>query len=235
MIQQNFIQLYEKSFNQNWELPALSDYKGISYTYGEVAKQVARLHLMYEAMDIKKGDKIAVFGKNSANWCISFMSVFTYGAVVVPILSDFKPDDAQTIINHSDSVMLIVDRQIMETLSEADLKTVKAILSMEDFDILSGKPSEKFRMACEQSDEQFHKKYEGVFTREHIKYVKVDNSEIVQINYTSGTTGFSKGVVLSANSLAGNVIFAMHNMELNPGENMLNVLPLAHCYGCAFD
>lgn len=235
MIQQNFIQLYEKSFNQNWELPALSDYKGISYTYGEVAKQVARLHLMYEAMDIKKGDKIAVFGKNSANWCISFMSVFTYGAVVVPILSDFKPDDAQTIINHSDSVMLIVDRQIMETLSEEDLKAVKAILSMEDFDILSGKPSEQFRMACEQLDEQFHKRYEGVFTREHIKYAEIDNSEIVQINYTSGTTGFSKGVVLSANSLAGNVIFAMQNMELNPGENMLNVLPLAHCYGCAFD
>ncbi len=235
MIQQNFIQLYEKSFNQNWELPALSDYKGISYTYSEVAKQVARLHLMYEAMDIKKGDKIAVFGKNSANWCISFMSVFTYGAVVVPILSDFKPDDAQTIINHSDSVMLIVDRQIMETLSEEDLKAVKAILSMEDFDILSGKPSEQFRMACEQLDEQFRKKYEGVFTREHIKYAKVDNSEVVEINYTSGTTGFSKGVVLSANSLAGNIIFAMQNMELNPGERMLAILPLAHCYGCAFD
>ncbi len=235
MIQQNFIQLYEKSFHKNWALQALSDYKGISYTYGEVARQVARLHLMYEAMGIRKGDKIAVFGKNSANWCISFISVFTYGAVVVPILSDFKPDDAQTIINHSDSVMLIVDRQILETLSEADLKAVKAILSMEDFDISSSKPSEKLKMAYEQLDKQFQKKYKGAFTREHIKYAEIDNSEIVQINYTSGTTGFSKGVVLSANSLAGNVIFAMQNMELHPGENMLNVLPLAHCYGCAFD
>ena len=235
MIQQNFIQLYEKSFNQNWGLPALSDYNGISYTYGEVAKQVARLHLLYEAMGIKKGDKIAVFGKNSANWGISFISVFTYGAVVVPILSDFKPDDAQTIINHSDSVMLIVDKQIMETLSETDLKAVKAFLSMEDFDILSSNPSAKFAKACKQLDEQFHKKYGGVFTQEHIKYAEIDNSEVVQINYTSGTTGFSKGVVLSANSLAGNVVFAMQNMELNPGENMLNVLPLAHCYGGAFD
>lgn len=235
MIQQNFIQLYEKSFTQNWELPALSDYKGISYTYGEVAKQVARLHLMYDSMGIKKGEKIAVFGKNSANWCISFISVFTYGAVVVPILSDFKPDDAHTIINHSDSVMLIVDRQIMESLSETSMKEVKAILSIEEFKILSGKPSEKYQTAVEQLDDLFFKKYSGDYTRDHLKYAEVNNSDVVQINYTSGTTGFSKGVVLSANSLAANVIFAQQNMDLNPGENMLNVLPLAHCYGCAFD
>lgn len=235
MIQQNFNELYEKSFKENWELPALSDYKGISYTYGEVAKQVARLHLMYETMGIKRGDKIAVFGKNSANWCISFMSVFTYGAVVVPILSDFKPDDAHTIINHSDSVMLIADKQIMETLSETEMKSVKAILSIGDFDILSSKPTATFLKAYEGLDDLFHDKYDGVYKREDIKFAEVDNSEVVEINYTSGTTGFSKGVVLTANSLAGNIEFATKSIELNPGERMLALLPLAHCYGCAFD
>ena len=119
MIQQNLIKFYERSFSENWDLPSLSDYNGVSYTYGEVAKQVARLHLLYEGLGIKKGDKIAVFGKNSANWCISSMSVITYGAVVVPILADFKPDAAHSILNHSDAVMLLVDKQIMETLSES--------------------------------------------------------------------------------------------------------------------
>ena len=235
MIQQNFIKLYEKSFSENWALPALSDYNGISYTYGEVAKKVARLHLLYEGLGIKKGDKIAVFGKNSSNWCISCMSVFTYGAVAVPILADFKTADAHTIINHSDSVMLLVDKQIMETLSEAEMVNIGAILSVDDFEILSVEPSAPFKTTHEQLDELFTRKYNGDFTREHIKYAEVDNSQVAQINYTSGTTGFSKGVVLTANSLAGNVDFAMRSIELNAGERMLSIIPLAHCYGCAFD
>ena len=216
-------------------MPALSDYNGISYTYGEVAKKVARLHLLYEGLGIKKGDKIAVFGKNSSNWCISCMSVFTYGAVAVPILADFKTADAHTIINHSDSVMLLVDKQIMETLSEAEMVNIGAILSVDDFEILSVEPSAPFKTTHEQLDELFTRKYNGDFTREHIKYAEVDNSQVAQINYTSGTTGFSKGVVLTANSLAGNVDFAMRSIELNAGERMLSIIPLAHCYGCAFD
>jgi long-chain acyl-CoA synthetase len=202
MIQQNFIQLYAHSFRQHWDLPALSDYNGKTYTYGELAQQVARLHLVYESLGVKKGEKVAVFGKNSAHWCIAFMSVMTYGAVVVPILSDFRPGDAQTIIDHSDSVMLLVDASIMETLDEKVLKKIEAILSLDDFGILSSKPSAKFKGAVEKLDESFKKKYPDGFTREHISYAEVDNSEVVEINYTSGTTGFSKGVVLSANSLA---------------------------------
>ncbi|MCP4312570.1 MAG: long-chain fatty acid--CoA ligase [Bacteroidetes bacterium] len=235
MIQQKLIKFFERSFSENWDLPSLSDYKGISYTYGEVAKQVARLHLLYEGLGIKKGDKIAVFGKNSSNWCISSMSVITYGAVVVPILADFKPADAHTIINHSDAVMLLVDKQIMESLSEAELENVRAILSVDDFGILSAKPSEVFKKSFDQLDELLTEKCKGDFTREHIKYAEVDNSEVVQINYTSGTTGFSKGVVLTANSLAGNVDYAIRSIELNPGERMLSIIPLAHCYGFAFD
>lgn len=236
MIQKNFIKLYEESFARNFDLPALSDYTSdVSYTYGEMARQIARLHLLYEAAGVKKGDKIAVFGKNSSNWCVGFMSVITYGAVSVPVLADFKPADAHTIINHSDSVMLLVDTQTMKGLSEAEMKNVHSILSLDDFGILSAKPSAALEKAHKDLDILFEKKFPDGFTREHIKYAEVDNSEVVEINYTSGTTGFSKGVVLSANSLAGNVDFAMRSIELNPGEKMLALLPLAHCYGCAFD
>ena len=236
MIQKNFIKMYEESFAKNFDLPALSDYTSdLSYTYGEMARQIARLHLLYEEAGVKKGDKIAVFGKNSSNWCVGFMSVITYGAVSVPVLSDFKPADAHTIINHSDAVMLLVDSQTMNGLTEWEMKSVKSIISLDDFGILSTKPLPELKKANENLEELFYKKYTKGFGPEQVKYAEVDNSEVVEINYTSGTTGFSKGVVLSANSLAGNVDFAMRSIELYPGEKMLALLPLAHCYGCAFD
>jgi long-chain acyl-CoA synthetase len=151
------------------------------------------------------------------------------------VLADFKPADAHTIINHSDSVMLLVDSQTMEDLTEEEMKPVKNILSLDDFGILSAKPAAAFRKAHVGLDGLFEKKYPDGFTKDHITYATVENSEVVEINYTSGTTGFSKGVVLSANSLAGNIDYAMRSIELNAGEKMLALLPLAHCYGCAFD
>ena len=236
MIQKNFIKLYEESFAKNFDLPALSDYTSdISYTYGEMARQVARLHLLYEVAGLKKGDKVAVFGKNSSNWCVGFMSIITYGGVAVPVLADFKAADAHTIISHSDAVMLLVDNATMKELSEAKMKGVKDILSLDDWGILSSNPDAAFVKAHEDLDELFYKKFSKGFGPEQVKYAEVDNSDVVEINYTSGTTGFSKGVVLTANSLAGNVDFAMRAIELNSGEKMLALLPLAHCYGCAFD
>lgn len=236
MIEKNFIRLYEESFARNFDLPALSDYTSdISYTYGEMARQIARLHLLYHAAGVKKGDKIALFGRNSSNWCVAFMSVITYGAVSVPILSDFKPADAHTIINHSDAVMLLVDNQTMKELSEKEMKQVKSILSLDDFSNLATTPPDALVKALKDLDTLFEKKFPDGFGRDQVQYAEVDNSEVVEINYTSGTTGFSKGVVLSANSLAGNVDFAMRSIELNAGEKMLALLPLAHCYGCAFD
>jgi len=236
MIEQNFIKLYEESISKNFDLQALSDYTtDISYSYGEIGAQVARLHLLYEAAGVKKGDKIAVFGKNSSNWCVSFLSVFTYGAVVVPILSDFKPTDAHTIINHSDSIMLFTDKQIMDGLSEAEMKKVKSIIALDDFSLIGSKPPAAVKKAHGELDKLFEKKYPEGYTKEDVKFAEVNNSEVVEINYTSGTTGFSKGVMLSGNSLAGNVTFAMRSIELHPGEKMLALLPLAHCYGCAFD
>ncbi|MEA3461675.1 MAG: AMP-binding protein [Bacteroidota bacterium] len=236
MIEQNFIKLYEESISKNFDLPALSDYTtDICYTYGEMGARVARLHLLYDAAGVKKGDKIAVFGKNSSNWCVSFLSVFTYGAVVVPILSDFKPADAHTIINHSESIMLFTDKQIMEGLSEAEMKHVQSIISLDDFSLICSSPPAALKKAHGELDKLFEKKYPKGYTKEDVKFAEIDNSEVVEINYTSGTTGFSKGVMLSGNSLAGNVTFAMRSIELHPGEKMLALLPLAHCYGCAFD
>jgi len=236
MIQKNFIRLYEESFQKNFDLPALSDYTSdTSYTYGEMARQIARLHLLYEVAGLKKGDKVAVFGKNSSNWCVGFMSIISYGGVAVPVLADFKPADAHTIIKHSDSVMLLVDNTTMNTLTESEMPEVKTILSLDDWGSLSSKPDATLLKAIEDLDELFYKKFTKGFGPEQVQFAEVDNSEVVEINYTSGTTGFSKGVVLSANSLAGNVDFAMRSIELNSGEKMLALLPLAHCYGCAFD
>ncbi|MEX0987010.1 MAG: AMP-binding protein [Bacteroidales bacterium] len=235
MIQQNFIQLYEDSFRNFWDLPALSDYQGPEITYGELSGRIARTHLLFRELGINKGDKIALFGKNSANWCVVFMASLTYGAVVVPILSDFKSAEATNIINHSDSVFLFADKSMFADLKESDMEKLMGTIAIEDFSVASPKPSKQMKDAVEKLDDMFAKKYPDGFTREHLKFPEVSNSDLVEINYTSGTTGFSKGVMLSANSLAGNMVFARGAIELNAGEKMLAVLPLAHCYGCAFD
>lgn len=235
MIQENFIKFYEKSLIENWDLPALSDYEGTVYKYGDVAVMVAKQHLFYKEIGIKKGDKIALYGKNSANWCVSFLATITYGAVVVPILADFKPVDARNIINHSDSVLLYTENSILDALDEKEMKALKTVLSLDDFSVSAAKPTKKIKDAGDKLEEIFAAKYPEGFKEEDLKFPEIDNSELVEINYTSGSTGFSKGVMLSANSLAGNMVFARENMELNQGDVMLAVLPLAHCYGCAFD
>ncbi len=235
MIQQNFIKLYEDSFRENWDLPALSDYQGPEITYGDLSERVANMHLLFRELGIKRSDKIALFGKNSANWCVAFMATITYGAVVVPILSDFKPEDATNIINHSDSMLLFADKSIFEGLKETDMEKLIGTVAIEDFTVISPKPKKKLKDAVDKMDELFKKQYPDGYSKDLLKFPEVDNSELVEINYTSGTTGFSKGVMLSANSLAGNMVFARNSIELNAGEKMLAVLPLAHCYGCAFD
>lgn len=235
MIQQNLIKLYEDSFKSYWDLPALSDYEGPEISYGQMAGHIARTHLMFRELGIQKGDKIAFFGKNSANWCIAFLGTLTYGAVTVPILSDFKPEEATNIINHSDSVLLYADKSYVDGLKESELKSLKGIIAIEDFSVLVSKKGEKLQEIYSKLDALFTEKYPNGFTRDDLRYPELSNSELVEINYTSGTTGFSKGVMLSANSLAGNIMFARGAIELNPGEKMLAVLPLAHCYGNAFD
>ncbi len=235
MLKENFIQYIEDSIKNNWDLPAFSDYKGSTYYYKDVARKIARIHLMFEQCHVEKGDKVALLGKNSSNWAMTYLSIVTYGAVVVPILADFHPDDMHHIINHSDSVILFVDDPTWENLDEGNMPDLRAIISLNDFRILIEGNREKVSSIFNQLSDLYAEKYghDGL-TREQFSVEKISNQEVGVLNYTSGTTGFSKGVMLPLNSLAANIRFANENMPLQPGDNMVSFLPLAHTYGGAF-
>ncbi|MGL4779703.1 MAG: AMP-binding protein [Bacteroidales bacterium] len=236
MIKENFIQLFADSFKKNWELKALSDYvEKTSFTYGEVATEVAKLHMLFEACHIKQGDKIALIGRNTSSWCIVYMATITYGAVIVPILPDFNPNDVHHIVSHSDSVLLFTTDQIWESLEEEKLTGIKGAFSLTDFRCIYQKDGETIQKFMAHRAEEFKKKYPNGYHIENINYAKRSNKELALISYTSGTTGFSKGVMLSANNLAGNTVFGLTTNLYSPGDNCLCFLPLAHAYGCAFD
>ena len=235
MLKENFIQYLEDSIQNNWDLPALSDYKGSTYYYKDVGRKISRIHIMFEQCDVKKGDKIALLGKNSANWAMTYLAIVTYGAVVVPILPDFHPDDMHHIINHSDSVILFVDDPIWENLDEANMPQLRAIISLSDYRVLIEGNREKVQAMFDNLNQLYEEKYgrEGL-EKDQFSVEKISNKEVGALNYTSGTTGFSKGVMLPLNSLAANIRFATENMLLKAGDNMVSFLPLAHTYGCAF-
>lgn len=234
MIQENFIQLYENSFRANWDLPALTNYgEKETWTYADVARHIARLHILFEAYDIRQGDKIALIGKDSIHWCVVYMASVTYGAVIVPILSDFNPNDLQHIVNHSESRLLFVGERHWETLDEEKMPELQAVFSLGDFRPLSQKKSNAIQE--EELNALFVRRYPDGFRKEHINYAKRDNDQVVLLNYTSGTTGFSKGVMLTGNNLAGNVTYARTLDILFRGERELCFLPLAHAYSCAFN
>jgi long-chain acyl-CoA synthetase len=236
MLQENFIQYIEDSIKNNWDIPALSDYKGSTYYYKDVARKITRIQLMFEQCEVKKGDKIALIGKNSANWAMTYLAIISYGAVVVPILPDFPPDDMHHIVNHSDSVILFVENNIWENLDESSMPELRAIISLSDFNVLIESKKEKVQENLEKLNEIYTEKYgsEGV-SKEVFSVEKVSNKEIGVLNYTSGTTGFSKGVMLPLNSLAANIRFAINHIPLQPADNIVSFLPLAHTYGCAFE
>ena len=234
MIQENFIQLYEQSFRENWDLPALTNYgEKEAMKYVDVARHIARLHILFEMYDIQQGDKIALIGKDCAHWCVVYMAVVTYGAVIVPILSDFNPNDVQHIVNHSESRLLFASERSWETLDEEKMPALQAVFSLGDFRTLSLRRQKVVQR--EELDALFARRYPDGFRKEHIIYVKQDNDQVVLLNYTSGTTGFSKGVMLTGNNLAGNVTYARTLDILFRGERELCFLPLAHAYSCAFN
>lgn len=237
MIQENFIKIYEDSFKTNWDLPALSDYsKGTTLTYQGVAQEIAKYHLLFEHLNVKKGDKIALIGKDNIHWCIVYMATMTYGAVIVPILQDFNPHDVQHIINHSESVVLFSSTKIWDSLNPEKFEGLKAAFSLSSCKLLMAtKNKESIQSFLDNKDALYCQKYPNGFTQNDIQYAEVPNSELVLINYTSGTTGFSKGVMLTANNLAGNVTYARTLDLLNRGQHALSFLPLAHAYGCAFN
>ena len=236
MIKENFIKLYENSFRENWDLPCYTDYgEDTQYTYGEVAEKIARLHLLFKHCSLRRGDKISVIGKNNAHWCIAYMATITYGAIIVPILQDFTPNDVHHIVNHSESVFLFTSDSIWENLEEEKLTGLRGVFSLTDFRCLYQRDGETIQKFLKNTDKEMHALYPKGFTREDVQYTTLSNDKVMLLNYTSGTTGFSKGVMLTGNNLAGNVTFGIRTELLKKGDKVLSFLPLAHAYGCAFD
>ena len=234
-MENSFIAQFEESFKKNWDLPALSDYKGTTLHYKDVARRISKLHIVFEECGLKKGDKVAICGRNQANWGVVFFATLTYGAVAVPILHEFKADNVHHIVNHSEARILFVGDVVWESLNEREMPGLEAIIMTADFTIAyCSKPS--IRTAREHLNELFGKKYPKNFRPEHIAYHHDHPEELAIINYTSGTTGFSKGVMLPYRSLMSNVEFARIALPtLIAGSNVVSMLPMAHMYGMMFE
>ena len=230
---QNFIKLYEQAFLDNFELAALSDYgTDISFTYKELAIEIEKIHSLFTEQGIRPGDTIALVGKNSAYWVIIFMAAVTYGAVIVPILHDFHPNDIQHIVNHSDAVLFFASASILENLDESQMPALKMIYSFSGKQLINKEEGENLSIRLTN---QFNEKYPTGFNREMIHYTEFPNENVTVLNYTSGTSGFSKGVLITGDNLIGNIIYAQITLPLERGNTMLSLLPLAHAYGCAFE
>jgi len=233
MIKENFIELLEKSIKENWNYKAFTDYNGKTFTYAEIAERIEFLHKFFKKCDLKIGDKVALMGKNSSSWGIVYIGVVTYGAVIVPILPDFHSNDVHHIVNHSDSQLLFTNDNIWDELDETEMPDLKAICSLNDFSVKYRKDS-KIEKAFLDS-KKLYDQIKGHLRADDIKYAKIKNSDLASIVYTSGTTGFSKGVMLPANSLASNVVFAQNTLPLTAKTTIVSFLPLAHSFGCAFE
>ena len=243
MLEQNLIKLYEQSFRDNREMSALTDYfKGESFSYYEIAKEVAKLHLLFKEAGIEKGDKIALIGRNNTRWCISYIATITYGAIIVPILQDFNPNDVINIINHSESKLLFLGDNFWDDIEGDQIPAINAVFSLTDYHVIHEKEGNKLTNYMNNMLQHYREAYPRGFSIDDIKYPEISNDDVCLLNYTSGTTGSSKGVMLTVNNLTGNIIFAK-NME-NPdtgdhyfrkGSRTLSFLPLAHAYGCTFD
>jgi long-chain acyl-CoA synthetase len=234
MLDKNFVEMIHESIKENWDLPAFSNYEEAAITYGEVAEKILWCHYLFKKSSIKQGDKIALIGKNCTNWAIIYLAATTYGAVIVPVLPDFHTDDFHHIVNHSDSELLFVSDNIFEKISELKMPNLTAIFSLEEFKLLYSK-KKNFAKNLEKVDAHYLEDIEGPLTAENFKVEKITNDKLGGILYTSGTSGFSKGVMLPHNSLAANTRFAMTNIGLKAGDPILSFLPLAHTFGCTFD
>lgn len=233
MIQERLIGYIEQSIKQNWKIEALSNYKEPGYSYRRIAEKIIKLHFLFRGAGINEGDKIALVGRNSANWCITYLATVTYGAVIVPVLPDFKPEDLTNIINHSDSKLLFADDKIFESLEIIKMPAITGVMSLDDFRMITA-INQTVQDNFNAIDEKYSKAYPDL-KQEDIKFSGISNDKLAVISYTSGTTGFSKGVMITHNSLACNVRYAQKNMPLESGDPVVSFLPLAHTYGCAFE
>lgn len=233
MIKERLIGYIEQSIRQNWEIEALSNYKEKGFSYKEIAEKILKFHIFFKDAGIKEGDKIALVGRNSANWCVVYLATVTYGAVVVPILPDFKAEDLTNLVNHSDATILFVDDKILEMIDPKKLPAIISTISLDDFSMASSvKPQMKKNYLAIEG--KFIQAYPDL-RKEDIKFSDISNDALAVISYTGGTTGFSKGVMISHNSLSANIRYAQTHMPLKPGDPVVSFLPLAHTYGCAFE
>lgn len=233
----SFNSLIEQSIIKNWELDALTDYKGATLQYRDVARKIEKLHIIFQNSGIGKGDKIAICGRNSSNWAVVFLATLTYGAVAVPILHEFMPDQVHNIVNHSEAKLLFVGDMVAPTIKEEEMPHLEGILFIPDFSVLVSR-SEKLTYAREHLNEIFGHKYPKYFRQEHVNYYKEESpEELLLINYTSGTTGFSKGVMIPARALWSNYDFATGVLgdKISRGDNIISILPMAHMYGMMFE
>lgn len=232
----SLISFIEHSIRKNWEHTALTDFHGVSFQYRDVARKIEKLHILFENAGIKEGDKIALCGKNSAQWAVAFLSTITYGAVAVPILHEFKADNIHHLVTHSDAKLLFVDAAIWENLTPDNLPGIEGALQINDYSLLFS-CSKKFEDARHKLNLLFGERYPERFTPDDVKYREPeDDNETALINYTSGSTGFSKGVMLSYRNIWSNIFFAREHIDfLKPGDGMVCMLPLAHMYGLAIE
>ena len=230
----SLIQLIEESIRKNWNLDAMTDYKGATLQYKDVARKIEKMHILFEHAGIKKGDKIALCGRNSANWTATFLGVITYGAVAVPILHEFKADNVHNIVNHSEARMLFVGDQVWENFNEAAMPHLEGIIELKNFDLVVSR-SQRLTYAREHLNEEFGKRYPCRFRAENVSYRHEEPEELAVINYTSGTTGYSKGVMLPYRSIISNVVHIHKKVGLKPGDNVVSMLPLGHIFGLVFD
>lgn len=233
-IQNSFIELIEQSIRNNWNQDALTDYKGITLQYKDVARKIEKLHILFEHIGIKPGDKIALCGRNSANWTATFLGIITYGAVAVPILHEFKADNVHNIVNHSEARMLFVGDQVWENFNEAAMPHLDGIIELKNFDLVVSR-SKELSYIREHLNEEFGKRYPCRFRAEQVNYRRELPDELAVINYTSGTTGYSKGVMLPYRSILSNIIHIHDKVGLKPGDRIVSMLPLGHIFGLVFD
>ena len=237
--QDNVLEIYQNSFREYWSLPALAEFGSTEVlTYGEFARRIARIHLFYKQMGVKKGDKVALLGKNSVTWVTFFMATVTYGATIVPILYEFNAHDSQHIINHSDATILVVSGNTWETFDFEQMPSLRCVLSLETRQVLAERVAEGGPSAekiVRNLTRKFRARYRNGFRQQDVEYPKVEKDDVAVLNYTSGTTGFSKGVMLTYDNLAGNVCLGIETRLHYEGSRALSFLPLAHAYGCAFD
>ena len=228
----SFNSYIEQSIINNWHLDALTDYKGATLQYHDVARKIEKLHILFENSGVIKGDKIAVCGRNSSQWAVAFLAIVTYGAIVVPIQNEFKPEQIHNIVNHSESKMLFVGDVVATEINAEEMPSLEGIVYLPDFSLVLSR-SEKLTYAREHLNEIFGHKYPKYFRKEHIKYHVDDPEELAMINYTSGTTGFSKGVMLPYRALWGNLDYLIDTVKPKIGKNcnILSTLPMAHMYG----